>query len=229
MSTQNSTEDARGKFMEELEQIKSSFSNQIKTLKSMFGWTNEGLGRMVGVTGEAVRKWSEGLSLPGGDNLYILSRITDLSLDWLLTGKEPPCVTSSEFTPIPKVKIPLSGGPGSWELDPQVEGYYEFRTKWLKSKGQPNYMKLMQVVGDSMAPTICDGDHVLVDESRKEPEDGKIMALVGRNNEALVKRIRIHLDGKILLVSDHEKTHDGPYDPEELTILGKVIWLGREL
>jgi len=131
------------------------------------------------------------------------------------------------FTPIPKVTGFLSGGPGSWELSPEVEQYYAFRTDWLKSKGQPAHMKLMQVKGDSMYPTLQNGDYVLVDESQTTPLDGRIMAL-NLSGEAVVKRIRIELDGRISVLSDSGEVR-GPCKPDEITILGKVVWLGREL
>lgn len=133
----------------------------------------------------------------------------------------------THFTPIPKVTGFLSGGPGSWELSPEVEQYYAFRTDWLKSKGQPAHMKLMQVKGDSMYPTLQNGDYVLVDESQTTPLDGRIMAL-NLSGEAVVKRIRIELDGRISVLSDSGEVR-GPCKPDEITILGKVVWLGREM
>ena len=43
----------------------------------------------IGVTYEAVRIWCEGKSLPNAAQLIKMREILDVSIDWLLTGKQP--------------------------------------------------------------------------------------------------------------------------------------------
>lgn len=227
---------------------------RIKSLRESLGMTQQDVAGKVGVTFQAVQRWEYGTSMPKGLHLVKLCEALQTTERWILTGTGPMKAEQSlsdmgmvldaryapgdprakgaaqlrtHFTPIPKVTGFLSGGPGSWELSPEVEQYYAFRTDWLKSKGQPAHMRLMQVKGDSMYPTLHNGDYVLVDESQTTPLDGRIMAL-NLSGEAVVKRIRIELDGRISVLSDNGEVR-GPCKPDEITILGKVVWLGREL
>jgi len=134
------------------------------------------------------------------------------------------------FTMIPKITGFISAGDGSLDLSPEVERYYGFRTEWLNRKGQANHMKLMEVKGNSMAPTLLHGDYVLVDESQKDLREGNIMAVVVvSGEEVMVKRIGLEPGGLILLTGDGDKIGRGPYRPEDLIVIGKVVWLGREL
>jgi len=134
------------------------------------------------------------------------------------------------FTMIPKITGFLSAGDGSLDLSPDVERYYSFRTEWLNRKGQANHMKLMEVKGNSMAPTLLHKDYVLVDESQKDLREGNIMAVVViSGEEVMVKRIGMEPGGLILLTGDGDKIGRGPYRPEDLIVIGKVLWLGREL
>ena len=231
-----------------------SMPRRIKSLRKALALSQRDVAEMVGVAYQTIQRWEKGTSTPRGPHFVQLARALRTTERWLAQGTGPmkadqsmsdmgvPCEAvyapndprakdavrlRSHFTPIPKVTGFLSGGPGSWELSPEVEQFYAFRTDWLKSKGQPAHMKLMQVKGDSMYPTLQNGDYVLVDESQTTPLDGRIMA-VNLSGEAVVKRIRIELDGRISVVSENGEVR-GPCKREEVTILGKVVWLGREM
>ncbi|WP_027179704.1 S24 family peptidase [Maridesulfovibrio bastinii] len=141
--------------------------------------------------------------------------------------------TMEGFHPIPKVLARPSGGGGSLETNGSVENSYAFRLEWLTRKGNPKTMKLMAVTGNSMAPRIEDGDHVLVDESQTTLYDGRIF-VVRIDQEIVVKRIAKE-PGKILLVSDNPEA-----EPRRIEIdlsdeslswqpVGRVIYVSKDL
>jgi phage repressor protein C with HTH and peptisase S24 domain len=84
-------------------------------------------------------------------------------------------------------------------------------------------MRLAQVSGDSMLPTLKDGDYVLFDTSRNRPFDGKIM-VIGIDDLLYIKRVRVSPDG-IFLVSDNKAVYE-PWrvSPENIRFLGLVLW-----
>ena len=84
-------------------------------------------------------------------------------------------------------------------------------------------MRLAQVSGDSMLPTLNDGDFVLFDTSKREPRDGKIM-VIGIDNHLYIKRVRVSPEG-IFLVSDNKPVYE-PWriNLENTRFLGLVIW-----
>ncbi|MGC9195326.1 MAG: S24 family peptidase [Syntrophobacteraceae bacterium] len=173
----------------------------------------------------------------------IIERETGVRQAWLLTGDGP--TRQDEFdwrgTPlgrlasgappfsfVPKVKSVLDKASGQLVDEEAGKQLYCFRSDWLLRKGPISKMRLAGISGDSMFPTLADGDLVLIDLSRKEPLDGKIMA-VGIDDLLYIKRLRVSPEG-FFLVSDNRAV----YEPWRLSLesanfLGLVIWHCGEL
>ncbi|HEX8949220.1 MAG TPA: transcriptional repressor LexA [Dissulfurispiraceae bacterium] len=85
----------------------------------------------------------------------------------------------------------------------------------------------LRVTGDSMQEAgIFEGDYVIV-RPANSIENGEIgIALV--ENEATVKRIFMD-GGKIILKPENRHMKPASYDPEEVSIIGKVIGVIRKL
>lgn len=132
---------------------------------------------------------------------------------------------------IPLVEARLSAGRGSLQTDGNSERSYAFRSDFLHRKGNPDYMVLMRVSGDSMQPEILNNDVVLLDQSKTDILPGRIYA-VGFEEAIYLKRVDM-LPGKVIL-----KSVNPAYPPVELDIrdqqrdsfrvIGQVLWSGRE-
>lgn len=86
------------------------------------------------------------------------------------------------------------------------------------------------VRGDAMAPTLTDGDCVLVDMSdRTAPRDG--LHLIDSDGGAMVKRLAIHpVTRRLAILSDNAAYPSHTDCPAgSVRILGRVIWLGRRI
>ena len=134
---------------------------------------------------------------------------------------------------VPKVEARLSAGTGSLEVSDNIKGYFGFRSDWLRRKGCPTQMVLMSITGDSMRPTLENGDLALVNLAQTDVVSGGIYA-VGVDDSVLVKRLDKR-PGKIVLVSDNREA----YEPQELDmtdeivrdslrVIGRVLWWCRE-
>jgi phage repressor protein C with HTH and peptisase S24 domain len=125
------------------------------------------------------------------------------------------------------------GGSGGLETDDSVDGYYAFRSEWLRAKGQPASMRLMTVTGESMAPRIEDGDMVLVDESQTDLYEGRIY-VVRIDREIVIKRIA-KVPGKVLLVSDNPAAEprrielDLSDESVDWAPVGRVLYVAKDL
>jgi len=84
----------------------------------------------------------------------------------------------------------------------------------------------LTVRGDSMTGAgILDGDTVII---RQQPEahDGEIVAALVGDDEATVKRIS-HKGGKVRLLA--ENPNYDPIEPEQMSVLGKVVAVLRRV
>jgi len=170
-----------------------------------------------------------------------LSRLFGVDPQWLLTGKGAKGASAAApetgadaapegFMLVPKVRARVSAGGGSLETEAGVSGYFAFRSEWLRRKGQPERMVLMDVVGVSMEPEIRHGDMVLIDQSQSRIFAHAVYAF-GVEDTVLVKRVEKR-PGMVVLLSDNRD-----YAPIELRgqeidglrVIGRVVWVGREL
>ena len=65
------------------------FRERLFDLRRQAGLSQEELANLVGVTRQAVQKWEAGTSRPDMDNLVSLAEYFNVSLDYLVMGKEP--------------------------------------------------------------------------------------------------------------------------------------------
>ena len=82
---------------------------------------------------------------------------------------------------------------------------------------------MLRVKGDSMEPTLKDGDWVLVDISRTTPDsDG--MFLLRLANGLAVKRIQCGFGNEIAILSDNKLYQPFNSTIDDATIVGKVVY-----
>ncbi|WP_229773460.1 S24 family peptidase [Iodidimonas muriae] len=125
-----------------------------------------------------------------------------------------------------------SAGHGSIVDHDSPCGEVPFRIDHLKSltPTPPDRLSVLTVKGDSMYPTLADGDEILVDQDERQPHRDAIYVL--RLEDALqVKRVSVNpITGRLTIKSDnplYESWSD--CDPQRTDLLGRVIWVGRRL
>jgi phage repressor protein C with HTH and peptisase S24 domain len=134
--------------------------------------------------------------------------------------------------PVPRLDLGASAGAGSLDEREGVAGLVGFDEGWLRAMGvSGESLSIIRVDGDSMAPTLCDGDEIMVDrgDTAARLRDG---IYVLRFQDALmVKRVaRGPGRGMLSILSDNphfQSWTDVP--PGEAALLGRVIWTGRRL
>jgi phage repressor protein C with HTH and peptisase S24 domain len=109
----------------------------------------------------------------------------------------------------------------------QIVDHLSFRADWLNRalNADPRSIALIEAAGDAMAPTIDDGDLVLCDlRDSRFRHDG---VYVFRSGGILaIKRIQRQIDGMLLIRSDNPAYEPIKIKPDELSMLGRVIWIG---
>ncbi|WP_299001683.1 S24 family peptidase [uncultured Shewanella sp.] len=184
--------------------------------------------------------------LKGEDpKLSIISKIaneTGVDLNWLITGNSDQIRTESSslsiekfddiFSLIPSYNVRISTGHGHFPSDEAVNHHLAFRKRWLKHRGiNPEKLAVVFAHGDSMEPTIQSGNSLLVNTEDVQLTDGSIFAL-RFGDELYAKRLQKRFDGSVELISDNKEYKDQlveKKDINELKIIGKVVWVGKDL
>lgn len=104
-----------------------------------------------------------------------------------------------------------------------------FCRKWLGIHGlEARDLTAMQIRGNSMEPTIRNGDTVLIDLGQKQIVDGDIF-LVRDSGASLLKRVQRQLGGKLRLVCDNPNYPVVECREASVEIMGRVVWRGSLL
>lgn len=87
---------------------------------------------------------------------------------------------------------------------------------------EPNNVKMLKVIGDSMMPTLKAGDWVLVDISQQNPDtDG--MYLLSMVSGLVVKRLQLGISD-FTIISDNPKYKPITASAGEVKVIGRVIY-----
>jgi hypothetical protein len=137
---------------------------------------------------------------------------------------------AGKYSLVPLSKAELNAGSGAFVLSEGVKDYYSFETTWLEkvSTAKKNLI-LTFVKGDSMSPTIKDGDLVMIDLGRRYIAGGCIYALRIQDTIHL-KKLSPMPGGTIQVISDNKEEYP-PYsaDQKDVYVIGQVIWFCRQL
>jgi peptidase S24-like protein len=147
----------------------------------------------------------------------------------------PPVDPAAEggLVSVPRLDVGASAGPGSLDAEERRLGRIAFDRQWLRrlGVGDRDALSVIRVQGDSMSPTLSDGDEILVDraDAAERLRDG---IYVLRIDETLVvKRLALSPAGRRVSVrSDNEAYPSWPdCDPATIELVGRVVWVGRRL
>ncbi|MDP8994353.1 MAG: S24 family peptidase [Pseudomonadota bacterium] len=133
---------------------------------------------------------------------------------------------------VARLDVGASAGAGALDPHERPRGHFAFDPAWLRRiAGDPKRLSMIRVEGDSMAPTLADGDEILVDRGAgaERLRDG---IYVLRIDEALVvKRVAPNPAGRTVSIrSDNPAYPDWPdCDPAAVEIVGRVVWAGRRI
>ena len=131
----------------------------------------------------------------------------------------------SQYVSAPRFEVLAAAGGGAAVDKEVVKGYLGFTRKWLRDQRlMADQLAVIEVQGDSMEPTLRNGDIVLLDMRPPELRDSDIYTL-RREGELLVKRLRRQGENW-LVVSDNIAYPVEPLD-SSAQVVGRVVWLGR--
>ncbi len=133
---------------------------------------------------------------------------------------------------VPQLAVGASAGPGAHNGEEALAGMIAFDPRWLRRLGaNPRGLSMIRVQGESMLPTLNDGDDIMVDrtDGADRLRDGVYVMRV--EESLLVKRLAFDPASRQYRIrSDNPAWPDWTdCDPAQVIIVGRVVWAGRSL
>ena len=138
-----------------------------------------------------------------------------------------------EMVRVPRLDVGASAGHGAINETEVPVAHIAFDPQWLRQlcKGGTNNLSFIRVQGDSMSPTLADGDDILVDgaDGAERLRDG--IYVLRREDTLMVKRLAINPFAARATISSDNPAYPEWRDCElsTLAIIGRVVWAGRRL
>ena len=213
-----------------------SLGKRIKNIRDYLGLSQENFAKELGVKHyQNIGNWEKDTNYPNDIGILVkISELGNVTLDWLLTGKE------STFTPPLRAVDNLPGNAkevdftyypvltrvmaGDFDLNMDQDNILGFLPLPIKKKN----CFLLEVEGDSMISndkrkSIEPGDYLLVDPT-ETPVHGDVVVVVVNGSRQMVKQFFLS-NGRIELRS-YNPDHPPIYiEPENLDIIYRVIYI----
>lgn len=151
----------------------------------------------------------------------------------LLGGSGPPIEDAKGLIAIPRFDIGASAGPGAFTDGESPNAHLGFEPTFLNqiSAARPEELSIIRVRGDSMYPTLADGDDIMVDRSVPGAKLRDGIYVLRRDDTLMVKRVAVHPGSRRLTISSDNSSYPvwSDCDPADVQIIGRVVWAGRKI
>lgn len=186
----------------------ATFAERLKSLRREKGWSQQRLADELELSKSSVNMYERGEREPGFETMEAIADLFNVDMNYLYGRTDikiaDPIVLKPKKPAIPKgfvevpemVQVPLIGSIACGTpitAEQNVKNYIGVPAAWHADFA-------LECHGDSMAPTICDGDVVCI-RSQPEVEQGQIAA-VRIGEEATLKHC-YYQNGVVQLIADN--------------------------
>jgi len=232
---------------------KTEIAKRFRLIREITGGeTREQFAQRLNLPVTTLANYEKGVTEPPASVIAKYKDAFNIASDWLITGEgdmlipETPNMAESqhlkpinqqsikqypEIIALPVYDIEASAGFGI--TVPEYEGTENsvlFTRQFLRHiRATPEACLIIYAKGDSMMPTITDGNEIIVDTSQKQLLNDSI-SVVNVAGNLLVKRIRYRINGDIDLVSDNKDYPVETIKPEnadQVNIIGQAVFWYR--
>ena len=206
---------------------KAIFSENLNSYIAKSEKTQLEIAKSIGVSPQTFNTWCKGIAIPRMGKVQALADYFNINKSDLIEDKK----LNIDTVPIESgYTIPVLGrvaaGYGKEAVE-EVIGQIEISAA-LAAKG--DYFGLL-IKGDSMIPTLYDGDTVIV-QRVDDAESGDLVIALVNGHDATCKRLQKYADGIALIpqnpVYEPMRFTESEIDTTPVKILGKVIEMRRK-
>lgn len=218
--------------------------NNIERFREERGWKRPDLARRMGTSPQQVERLEKGQR--------------GLTIDWIDKAADALGVTAAQIISptggdaklglkpslslddiaaehglafVEEVDLALGMGASFLEGHPEIIGTVPFKVDWLRGlfEGPIERLKVVRGRGDSMQPTILDGDIVLVDTAHRRIDDQDRIWALAYGELGMIRRVRVTPRGTWMLMPDNQVVRPDEVTDGEASVIGRVIWIGRRM
>lgn len=221
-----------------------TLSERISWLMQRFNISQTELAKIAKISQPSVANWINGRTQKiRSEPAMFISDHFKIKSSWLISGIGDPFAggdrieavdpedidegSDDRFVPIKSLRIRCSAGHGQEPTYEDVtdENAFCYKRSWLQKYGyNPNKLVRLDVHGDSMEPTLYDGDHITVNLADTYIQSGHVYA-VTYAGEYRVKRLERLMDGTVVVKSDNReyRTEEISGSDEMFRVIGRVV------
>lgn len=180
---------------------------------------------------------------PTTKKLSAVAEILQTSVPYLLYGKTvykdvfslTPIASSSnidELVAIPSITIEKFANDSVVIMEECDTKPYYFHRQWLqKLETKAESLRVMIMQDDRMSPTLNNKDMIIIDISHKKPTPSGLFAIYDGVGLAIKRLEYIYKPKKprINVISDNPAYKSYELSPNDITIIGKAVWISRHL
>ncbi len=151
-----------------------------------------------------------------------------INLNWVQTGKGEMFISETKENQkndnnyhIDLLNVRAGAGEGIYNYVVETVDTISLDKSFFRTPINTNKVKGIQVDGDSMEPTLRDGDYVLIDETTTFGVNGIYAIQFG--GQILIKRLQFKMDGTVLIISDNNKYQSETFNPTENQLPFQVL------
>lgn len=219
-----------------------SVGNRIKDKLSAMGISQAELARRVKISQPTINALVNGDNT-GSRHLHRIAAELQTSPAWLSgeTDDDSPVAMAPsaleelsnkyDLAMIPELELGYSMGGGAIFDQYEQRGIIPFQREWLRGlmRGSLADLFVARGEGDSMQPTLLDGDIVLIDTAQRDIRQQDRIWAISYGDLGMIKRVRRLPGGSYQLMSDNPAVSPVHCVDDEMHVVGRVIWIGRRM
>jgi phage repressor protein C with HTH and peptisase S24 domain len=214
--------------------IMSTFGERLREARKDKKLSQTALAKLVGLKQPTIAEAeTEG---KGSSRAALLAKVLGVNALWLSEGKGDKGTVASpeidlsdneDYPPVRRVTLTLSAGHTGYAIEHDIQDKTPivFAKEWFISNGyKPENLLAVKVKGESMQPSLHDGDTVTLNIADTKPMDGFVFA-INYEGELLIKRL-IRDAGTWWISSDNPDQRKYPRKEcinEGCLILGRIV------
>ncbi|EOI3575956.1 helix-turn-helix domain-containing protein [Cronobacter turicensis] len=169
--------------MSDKKQSIKEFSERLKHIITALGTSGREFAARAGIGYSTLHNYLHAVSSPTLDNLVLLAKAGNVSVEWLATGQQSHKNSDSAVIAVPFI----DRSSDVLKLDAQLLAKKELRSLYA-----------IRISTDVMHPTFLPGAVLLIDINDTKLTDNKLVVML-QNGNYLFKRVQVLLDGICLL------------------------------